>query len=87
MARFASKKESSMMPPISAEQNHSYTKHINNKKSFHNTSYFSFKKLHKKEFPQHSCFSLTNANGTVHFQQGIINDAANNISTSQISLS
>ena len=30
-------------------------------------------------FSQHSCFSLTNDNGTVHFQQGIINDDANNI--------
>ena len=50
--------------------NHSVTKHINNKNSFHHTV-LSIKK---------------NDNGMVHFQQGIINYAANKISTHLISL-
>ena len=38
----------------------------------------------QKSFYNNSCFSLQNDNGTVHFQQEIINDAADNISTSHI---
>ena len=73
IARFASKKGIINDATNIFRIKHSSTKHINNKKSL-TTQLFLFKQITKKEFSQHICFSLTNDNGTFHFQQGIFND-------------